>query len=162
METVINRTKCNIRAFRLRAAIRVMLSVLFLNSSAVSAAVAQGGLYTSDIPKRFPAAYANWKRTLPYAVHLDDWLVELDGVVSPIRDITMKGAQLKFGTVCLPHDCGSNIAGILFTPDQDRVIALVRLNGLNGAPTIMLIGEMSAFEKSCLQRLIDNYDLKAC
>jgi hypothetical protein len=125
-------------------------------------ALAQNGPYLSDMPKMFPTAYANWSKTLPYAIKPDDWLAKFKGVVSPIRNISLEGRQLKFGTVCVPHDCGDNIAGVLFTPAQDRIFALVNLNSQNGTRTTMLIGQMNGQEISCLRKLIDDDQLTVC
>jgi hypothetical protein len=32
---------------------------------------------------------------------------------------------MKFGTTCMPRDCGGNIAGVLFSPQTNRIVALV-------------------------------------
>jgi hypothetical protein len=69
---------------------------------------------------------------------------------------------LKFGTVCVPHDCGDNIAGVLFTPQQDRIVAVVELHGQNATPTMMVIGRMSNDEFTCVRRFIDDGNLSAC
>jgi hypothetical protein len=136
-------------------------------SVALSAIVPAGGLradepYISDIPRKFSAAYANWTKSLPYAIKLANWLTKFEGVVSPIRDVTISGARLKFGTVCVPHDCGDNIAGILFTLQQDRIVAVVQLHGQNNAPTTMVIGQMTSDEFACIRRFTDNYELVIC
>ena len=95
---------------------RTTVAAAILVWAAMSSVSAQDGPFTADVPTRFPKVFALWKETLPYAVPLDDWLAKLEGTASPLRDISLEGAQLKFGTVCVPHDCGGNIAGILFTP----------------------------------------------
>ena len=132
--------------------------------SVASSASAQSGPYISDIPKLFPRAYANWKKALPYAIKPGDWLLKLKGVTSPIRDVSVSGAPMKFGTICVPHDCGDNIAGILFTPQQDRIVALVQLNSESRTPVFMMIGKMSSLEMACLQPLLGDVEdkLSAC
>ena len=119
-------------------------------------------LFTSDIPTHFTKVFTRWTATLPQAIGLNDWLTKLDGTASPLRDITLGGTQLKFGTVCVPHDCGQNVAGLLFTPNDDRIVALVKLSSVNGAPTTMLIGQMTNPEASCLQSLLEDNLLAAC
>ncbi len=118
--------------------------------------------YLSDLPKLYPTAFANWTKSLPYAIRLADWLTKLNGVESPIRDVTLHGVRFKFGTVCVPHDCGDNIAGVLFTPRQDRIVAVVQMHGQNAAPTIMTIGQMNNDEFACIRRFTDENQLAAC
>ena len=67
------------------------------------AASADNGPYLSDLPKQFPTAYANWTQSVPHAIDLADWLTKLNGIASPIRDVSGHGTRLKFGTVCVPH-----------------------------------------------------------
>lgn len=143
------------RLSRSSLAVLIALSVL-------QPAAAQTGPYLSDLPKMYPTAYANWLRSLPYAVQLAEWLTKFDGVESPIRDVSIHGVYLKFGTVCVPHDCGDNIAGVLFTPRQDRIVAIVQLGGRNGASTTMVIGQMSNDEFACIRRLVDDYKATVC
>ena len=118
--------------------------------------------YLSDLPKMFPTAFANWSKSLPYTITLGDWLTKFNGVVTPIRDVAVHGARFKFGTVCVPHDCGDNIAGVLFTPRQDRIVAVVQLHGQNASPTVMVIGQMSNDEFACIRRFTDENELTAC
>ena len=149
------------RALSAVAAMAALMTAPIVHS-AFSAAGAQSGPYTSDLPKQFPTAFARYQGILPYALNLPDWLTKLNGVVSPLRDISLAGTQLKFGGVCVPHDCGGNIAGILFTPRQDRVFSRVELSSPSGAQTIMLMGPMSGAEIACLQKLIREYNLNVC
>jgi hypothetical protein len=139
-----------------------LLTLGLFAASGCWGAAAQGGPYLSDMPKLYPVAFANWTKTLPYAIKPTDWLARLDGVVTPIRDVRVHGVPMKFGTVCVPHDCGANIAGVMFTPRQDRVVALVRLNSDNNSQTVMLVGPMNGAEIGCLEKLIDDGDLNAC
>lgn len=129
-----------------------------------SPAHAQGGTYLADLSKAYPAAYALWQQTLPYAIGaLPEWIAKLSGVTTPIRDVTVHGVPMKFGTTCLPHDCGGNQAGILFTPRQDRIVGLVELSSRKDLnQTIMIIGPMSNEEYACVRRLLANNDLAVC
>jgi hypothetical protein len=126
------------------------------------AASADNGPYLSDLPKQFATAYANWTQSVPYAIDLADWLTKLNGIASPIRDVSVHGTRLKFGTVCVPHDCGDNTAGVLFTPRQDRVVAVVRMTSRNSSPTTMVIGNMKDEEVSCIRRFTYDDKLTVC
>lgn len=128
-----------------------------------SPAHAQGGTYLADLSKAYPAAYALWQQTLPYAIGtLPEWIAKLSGVTTPIRDVTVHGVPMKFGTTCVPHDCG-NQAGILFTPRQDRIVGLVHLSSKKDLDqTIMIIGRMSNEEYACVRRLLANHELTVC
>jgi hypothetical protein len=55
------------------------------------------------------------------------------------------------------HDCGDNISGVLFDARQTRVVAAVRLKGRNQAPNIIVIGQMSSSEFSCIQRIVTDH-----
>lgn len=128
-----------------------------------SPAQAQGGTYLADLAKAYPAAYALWQQTLPYAIGpLPEWIAKLSGVTTPLKDVTVRGVPMKFGTTCVPHDCG-NQAGILFTPRQDRIVGLVHLSSKKDLDqTIMIIGPMSNDEYACVRRLLANPDLTVC
>ena len=119
--------------------------------------VAQGqtkGPYLFDLPKLYPAAFKLWQQTIPRSMNFPSWLSKFDGVAAPIRDVTVEGKSMKFSTVCMPHDCGDNEAGVLFSPQQNRIVAVVHMAGQNQAPTVMVIGEMSGPEVACIGRLM--------
>jgi hypothetical protein len=80
-----------------------------------------------DMSKLHPKAYALWQEVVP--TDAPAWLRTLQGTASPIRDVTVDGAAMKFGTVCMPHFCGDNVAGVLFTLNEDRIGALVNMEG---------------------------------
>jgi hypothetical protein len=119
---------------------------------------AQTGPYLSDLPRIYPIAYQVWTQSLPYSVGpLPEWLSTFNGVVTPIRDVTVHGSRMKFGTTCKPHDCADNIAGVLFSPQQTHVVAVAFLKGRNRAPNLLVVGQMSNAEFSCIQRLVKDY-----
>ena len=147
----------------IRSAARVGLGIIGTSLSLVAAAGAQAGPYLSDLPKLYPAAYTLWTQSLPYALGpLPDWLAGLKGVVTPIRDVSVGGVPMKFGTTCMPHDCGGNISGVLFSPQGNRIVALVRLGSKGPASNVMIVGSMTSAEMSCVQRLIDNDQAASC
>lgn len=128
-----------------------------------SPAQAQGGTYLADLGKAYPAAYALWQQTLPYAIGaLPEWIAKFSGVTTPIRDVTVHGVPMKFGTTCVPHDCG-NQAGIMFTPQQDRIFGVVHLSSRKDLDqTIMIIGKMSNAEYACVRQFLAKHDLTVC
>jgi hypothetical protein len=136
----------------------VVLSLICIQPIASAAS----GVYISDMPRQYPRAYNMWTNSLPYTLGLGDWLVKLNGVVSPIRDVTVQGTRLRFGTVCVPHDCGDNIAGILFAPQGERVMAVVQMVGHNGSPVVMVVGRVSDAEYVCIRRLVADDGLSTC
>ncbi len=142
-----------------RHAARALALCLALSHSAH----AQSGSYLADLPKVYPAAYALWTQSLPYAIgNLPDWLGKLSGVTTPVKDVTVHGAQMKFGTTCVPHDCG-NQAGILFTPRQDRIVGVVHLSSKKDLEkTVMIIGRITNEEYACIRRFLANPDLITC
>jgi hypothetical protein len=124
---------------------------------------AQNAPYVSDIPKLFPALYVSWTKSLPSELGpLPDWLAKFLGVGSPIRDVSVGGAAMKFATTCKPHDCGDNIAGVLFSPQRNRIVALVRLSSNGPASSLLIVGPMTGAELTCTQRLIDEHDSTRC
>jgi len=69
---------------------------------------------------------------------------------------------MKFGMTCVPHDCGGNIAGVLFSPQGKRIVALVRLSSKSSGSNVMIVGSMSSAEISCVRRLIDDDQSASC
>lgn len=129
----------------------------------VIAASAQGALDLSDLPRAYPAGYALWQQSLPYALGpLPDWLASFKGTVTPLRDVTVGGASMKFGTICKPHDCGGNIAGVLYSPQRNRIVALVRLSTKRSGTSLLTVGPITSAEFSCVQRLIDEDQTTRC
>jgi hypothetical protein len=101
-------------AMDIRSAMTVAAGIIGTSLSLVVPASAQNGPYLSDLPKLYPAAYTLWAQSLPYALGpLPDWLAGLKGVVTPIRDVSVGGVPMKFGTTCMPHDCGGQHRGRL-------------------------------------------------
>ena len=146
-----------------RSATRIAAAIVGTGFSLVATVSAQNGPYISDLPRLYPAAYALWTQSLPYALGpLPDWLASFKGVVTPLRDVSVGGASMKFGTTCMPHDCGGNIAGVLFSPQGSRIVALVRLSSKGTASNVLIIGSMTSAEISCVQRLIDNDQAASC
>jgi hypothetical protein len=108
-------------------------------------ASAASGVYISDMPRQYPRAYNMWTNSLPYTLGLGDWLVKLNGVVSPIRDVTVQGTRLRFGT-----------------PQGERVMAVVQMVGHNGSPVVMVVGRVSDAEYVCIRRLVADDRLSTC
>jgi hypothetical protein len=69
---------------------------------------------------------------------------------------------MKFGTTCMAHDCGGNIAGVLFSSQRKRIVALGRLSSKSSGSNVMTVGSMTSAEISCVQRLIDNDQSASC
>ena len=144
------------RTLRRLAAATVMASMVGLASASADPA------YLSDVAKRYPKAYALWGATLPRSLTITPWMRRLDGVVSPVRTVTVDGQPWQFGTVCVPHDCGANMLGLLFSAQQDRVKAVATLTGNNEAPTVMVIGEMDARTMGCIKSFMNDPEAVRC
>ena len=124
---------------------------------------AQNGPYIFDIPKLYLAIFQKWTEALPNGIgSISDWLGKLNGTASPIRDISVGGGAMKFGTTCKPHDCAGNIAGVLFPPQQSRIVAVVRLTGKSGVQSLLVMGPVSNSEFACIRRLVDDHQLTVC
>ena len=150
-------------ARRLRRLVRAaLLGVSIAAMSGGFSASADDTRFLSDLPTKYPEAYSNWIRSLPYAINPMPWLIQFHGVASPLRDVTITGEHLKFGTVCLPRDCGRNIAGVAFSATEPRIFAVVHLSSLSGAKSLMAIGQMNERESACVDKLINAYTLTSC
>lgn len=135
----------------------IVAATIFATISSASAQTT----YTHEIPKLYPTVYSLWGKSLashhpsapegqrPTTKKWDSWLTGLQGVGSPLADVTIGNAHYKFGTICMPHACGDNIAGVLFTDDQTRVIGVVNLGEV---PTPL--GPMSQAEYLCIRQFI--------
>jgi hypothetical protein len=55
-----------------------------------------------------------------------------------------------------------NIAGVLFSPQANQIVALVRLSSKSSGSNVMIVGSMSSAEISCVQRLIDDDQSASC
>jgi hypothetical protein len=69
-----------------------------------------------------PNYKASWDKMISSDNRVDSWLQTfsqtLDGVASPNKSIKLSdGASYTFGSVCKPHECGSNFLNVLFAPD---------------------------------------------
>ena len=109
-------------------------------------------VYLFDLQQKFPAVFDLWQKSIPRSVDWPNWLSKFDGVSGPLRDVAVGGKSMKFATVCMPHDCGDNIAGVLFS--STRIVAVVHMTGTNQTPTLMVVGQMSGPEFACMQTLI--------
>ena len=73
---------------------------------------------------------------------------------------------MAFGSSSAPSasrmTAATNIAVILFTLRQDRIVAVVQMHGQNTVPTTMMIGQMTNDEFACIRRLTDDYQLAVC
>ena len=131
-------------------------------ATGVFPAVAAEPPVLSDLPKLYPKAYALWRATIPRSLTSTPWLSSLNGVVSPIRTVAVDGQSWRFGTVCVPHDCGSNILGLVFSPQQDRLFAVATLTGNNEARTLMIFGDMPPRMVGCIRHLTDDFQATSC
>jgi len=144
--------------------IRFTVLAILAAFSLSGAALPQTGPYLSDFPKLYPAGYTKWSQSLPYGLGtLPEWLTAFKGVVSPLRDVSVGGAPMKFGTTCKPHDCGGNIAGILYSPQRNRIVGLVRLSAKDfTSSSLLLVGPASSAEFICIQRLLSDHQSIVC
>jgi hypothetical protein len=140
-----------------------LTAVVALLVAVVAHAAAQTGPYLFDLPKLYPQVYQLWTQSLPYALEpLPGWLSKFNGTVTPIRDVSSGGTSMKFATTCKPHDCADNIAGVLFDPQQPRIVAVVLMNSKGGTRSVLVLGQMSGAEFSCIQRLIGDHQSVVC
>ncbi len=123
---------------------------------------AQTDQYLSDMPRLYPRVYANWTKSLPYAVKMPDWITKFVGTSGPVHDLTISSARYKFGTVCVPHDCGGNIMGVLFTPAQGRVVAVATLSTQLDPQAALVIGQPTTAEFACINRATNDSGITAC
>lgn len=157
-------TRCLSLAFASRLSIASIFAGCTLCCSLMATdLMAQGAPYMFDLPKLHPATHRAWVQSLPDQLgRLPEWLTIFKGVASPIRDVSVNGVSMKFGTSCMPHNCGSIIAGVLFSPQRNRIAGLVRLGGAGPGSSLMIVGSMSSTEFSCIQRLIDDHQSNLC
>jgi hypothetical protein len=132
-------------------------------SLALGQAQAETPAYLFDLPTLYPNAFRLWQQSMPYAIDPPDWLSKLDGTGTPIRDVTIGGQPFKFATVCMPHACGDNVAGVLFTAEQTRIVAVVHMVGSKQTvPIVMAIGHISGQEFGCVEKLLDDDTVAIC
>nr|WP_281378530.1 Ivy family c-type lysozyme inhibitor [Brevundimonas lenta] len=125
------------------------------SASPPPAAAARG--YTYDVPETYPAAFTLWRRQVR-GLPLEDrpWARTLQGTAVPVRKAYMAGADYLLGGVCEPHNCGGNEAILMISPDQTRVLGIIRLTGPDRRVVDHLVGSPSALEARCLAFYLEN------
>ena len=120
--------------------------------------------YTYDVPKLYPAAFALWGRQIR-DLPLDNrpWARTLTGPAAPLKKVSVGGAEFILGWVCQPHNCGGNEAVLMISPDQTRVLGLVRLTESDQGAVDHPVGAPGALEARCLKFYMeDRSDARQC
>jgi hypothetical protein len=117
-----------------------------LAGAATATAVAED-VYAFELGETHPAALKAWQAIVPAAQRGDEWLYEMKGTATPIKDRTLGGVAFLGGFVCKPHDCGDNNAVFLIANDGSRAVGLLTLLGAAAVP----LGSPTADEAALLQ-----------
>lgn len=57
-----------------------------------------------------------------------EWLRKLNGVGSPVKNISLDGVKYEYGYSCKPHDCADNQIHVLYNPQKKQIYAIYGLN----------------------------------
>jgi hypothetical protein len=139
--------------------LKLSVLAMFLAVAAACAAQPQGPMM-SDVPRLYPSVWSVWRGTLSREIQ-SDWLAKFDGEASPIQDVTIRvpttppcptcAVQMKFGTVCMPHQCGDNIAGFLFHPNG-QIVAVVHLHGKDAQCNLLTVGDINKYQMDFINK----------
>jgi len=102
----------------------------------------------SPFPPGYDEAYRSFVAALPEDARAMPWLVRLNGVTSPPRDLVIGSKPVLYLFACKNHECDTNNANIFLAPDHRKVIAVVRINGVRA-----LIGGAGRLEIACVAKL---------
>lgn len=130
---------------------RILLTLAL--TTVASAALAAPAPYVFDIPKKFPAAYAGYRKALPVQYRSDPWLARLEGASGPMKASVVDGKPMLSANECQPHDCGFNDLYVLVTPQ--RMVAMAALTDDNQRSSTLFIGNPTSSEKACLKKMAD-------
>ncbi len=120
-------------------------------------------VYSFDLPKEYPLAAASWKANLPLDFQDFAWAAKFEGVGSPLRTVTLNGREVLFGSLCEPHNCGSNRVGFVLTPDQRRVVGFVQItDDRSGTVSLTAVGGPTREEQACLLKFDDDLEATTC
>ncbi len=102
----------------------------------------------SPFPKGYEAAYAAYLAGLSPAERKMGWLTKLNEVASPARPLKMGATSVQYMFGCKGHACDTNQANIFLFPDRKKVMAVIKVNGVQ-----KLIGGAGAKEVACVKKL---------
>ena len=121
------------------------------------APVAGGEAHPRDLPRLYPAAYAQWQSYVARVNHDDRGFVDsLDSTSTPMSFVTVKGQPYVKGWVCEMHNCAGNEVIFLMSPDQSRMIGYLRLALENGQEVERVIGPVKPDELQCMKDFMDD------
>ncbi|MDX3899228.1 MAG: hypothetical protein QHC40_01705 [Sphingobium sp.] len=110
------------------------------------AALASGP--SSPFPPAYDKAYAAYLTALPPDARKLGWLTRLDQVASPARPLKMGTITVLYLFGCKQHACDTDQANVFLLPDKTRVMAVIKLNGVQ-----KLIGGAGPREAACVKKL---------
>ena len=102
----------------------------------------------SPFPKGYGAAYTAYLAGLSPAERKLTWLTRLNEVASPARPLKMGATSVQYMFGCKDHACDTDQANIFLFPDKKKVMAVIKVNGVQ-----KLIGGAGAKEVTCVKKL---------
>ena len=106
----------------------------------------------SFFPADFPKAYRRWRAMLPTELKQQRWAAAFEGVGGDILRITVAGKPMRFAEACQEHACYNDVF-MLFSPDQQRTVGLVRLGHGETDEKVLVVGDPTWAELRCLNAL---------
>jgi hypothetical protein len=109
----------------------------------------------AQFPRDYPKAFSLFRRLAPDSLLPLPFIGSLDNAADDggVRNITMDGKPLVRAFACMPHDCAGENVTVLFTPDQTRVVAKARIVNSHIQTSFVIMGEPTARELACLDRV---------
>ncbi|WXL26130.1 inhibitor of vertebrate lysozyme family protein [Ectopseudomonas mendocina] len=102
-----------------------LLAALLLGSSAAAlAASTDAEIHINELISREPAYQQSWAKLAGQDSGLPQWVVNLEGVSTPVQTFKTGAGTYRVASLCKPHDCFNNRLYVAFAPDKKDVDAL--------------------------------------
>jgi hypothetical protein len=105
--------------------IKTLLAALLLGGSAAAlAANTDGQFRLNELLTSDPAYQQSWQELVEEESRLPEWVINLNGIASPMQGVDDNGDKYLVGQLCEAHNCFNQRLYVAFSWDKDDAYAL--------------------------------------
>lgn len=105
--------------------IKTLLAALLLGGSAAAlAANTDGQFRLNELLTSDPAYQQSWQQLVQEESRLPEWVINLNGIASPMQGVDDDGDKYLVGQLCEAHNCFNQRLYVAFSWDKDDAYAL--------------------------------------